>query len=256
VLDADGALAAAARGEGPDAAPPACADLLRVHATAWSMMLDPDGAEPREQAALRRRGVSLGAPRHGLVPIRGDLMPEVAAQLQPIFDAVCSPRVDDAESGVRFRPDADGNSGGPSPADARSWRSGAATDERRAPQKRHDALATALLAAAASGELPTIGGAAPTLVVSVRETDLAGGRGWVHVEGSGEPMSAHAARCVACTGSVQRIALNAEGRVLRLGTEERDRRRATRASAQSRGAQGHGAQGHCAHGRRSGTLST
>lgn len=218
VLDADAALAASARGEGPDAAPPACADLLRVQATAWSMMLDQDGAEPREQAALRRRGVSLGTPREGLVPIRGDLMPEVAAQLQRIFDAVCSPRVDDTACGVRFRPDVVDTS---EEADDGSWRSGAATDERRAPQKRHDALATALFAAAASGELPTIGGAAPTLVVSVRETDLVSRRGWAHIDGSDAPISVRVAECMACTGAVQRVALSSEGRVLRLGTEER-----------------------------------
>lgn len=148
-------------------------------------------------------------------------MPEVAAQLQRIFDAVCSPRVDGAE-GVRFRPDPDAGSGDSSAeGDDATWRSGAATDDRRAPQKRHDALATALITAAASGQLPTIGGAAPTLVVSVRDADLVDGRGWAHIEGSDEPVSVAAARWAACTGAVQRVTLSSAGRVLRLGTEER-----------------------------------
>ena len=50
-------------------------------------------------------------------------------------------------------------------------------DQRKQTQKQHDALAVLLSAAAASGALPTLGGAAPTLVVSVREEDLANGRG-------------------------------------------------------------------------------
>ncbi|MCC4908550.1 HNH endonuclease signature motif containing protein [Microbacterium sp. cx-59] len=240
VLDADAALAASARGCGSDSAPPASADLLRLQAAAWSMMLDQDGAEPRESRALRRRGVSLGSPREGLVPIRGELLPEVAAQLQRIFDALCSPRADDSAGGVRFRPegvDAGDPAGDPlgeqSAGETRAdqsaaempgdevWTSGVPIDDRRAPQKRHDALATALFAAAASGELPTVGGAAPTLVVSVREDDLVSGRGWAHAAGTDEPLSVAAARWVACAGVLQRVAMNGEGRILRLGTEER-----------------------------------
>ncbi|HET8926206.1 MAG TPA: hypothetical protein VFN24_00065 [Microbacterium sp.] len=53
VLAADEVLAAAARGEGPDAAPPACADLLRLQAS----------TSPRERS--RRRGVRR---RRGRVP--------------------------------------------------------------------------------------------------------------------------------------------------------------------------------------------
>src|SRR6478735_6750637 len=104
VLTADVVLAAEARGEGPDAAPPACADLLRVQAQVWASALDQDGAEPRETTQLRRRFVRLGRPRtDGLVPFEGLLLPEVAAQWQRINDAVCSPRID-PDAPVQFRP--------------------------------------------------------------------------------------------------------------------------------------------------------
>lgn len=212
LLAADAALAGAARGEGPDAAPAACADLLKVQATAWAVVLDQDGTEPRDRQALHRRGVTLGAPTDGLVPVHGRLLPEVAAQLQRIFDAVCSPRVEGDTGGVRFRPVADGeaydNGNGP-------------LDDRRSPQKRHDALATALFAAAASGSLPTIGGAAPTLVVSARESDLRAGRGYAHADGCDEPLSIGAAHHVGCAGVIQRIVLSDDNRVLRIGVEDR-----------------------------------
>ena len=58
-----------------------------------------------------------------------------------------------------------------------------------APQRQHDALATALSVAAASRDLPTIGGAAPTLIVSVREQDLDAEHGWAHAEGMEQPVS-------------------------------------------------------------------
>ena len=84
VLLADEVIAAHARGEGPDAEPPACADVLRVHAQVWATALDQDGAEPHERDIARRRGLTLGRARNGVIPVRGDLLPDVAAQLQRI----------------------------------------------------------------------------------------------------------------------------------------------------------------------------
>ncbi|WP_242090703.1 DUF222 domain-containing protein, partial [Microbacterium lacticum] len=91
--DAADIVVAEARGEGPDGAPPACAELLRIHAQTWSLALDQDGAEPRERVAERKRSLTLGAPTANGVPVRGTLLPEVAAQLQTIFDAHLAPTV-------------------------------------------------------------------------------------------------------------------------------------------------------------------
>jgi hypothetical protein len=154
--------------------------------------------------------VSLGLARNGLVPIRGALLPEVAAQLQRIFDALCSPSGADDTGGVRFRPE-------PAADDADDI----PLDERRPAHRRHDALATALSVAAASDALPTIGGAAPTLVVSVRESDVVNGRGWAHADGCDEPLPIAAAHRVACTGVIQRVVLGDTGRILRIGIEDR-----------------------------------
>jgi hypothetical protein len=207
VLAADEILADAARGAGPDGAPPACADLLRVQAQVWAAVLDPDGAEPDDQAAARRRGITLGAARGGVVPIRGALLPEVAAQLHRIHDATCSPQA------VRFHASAGHSTDDPADDPPR--------DDRTTPQKLHDALATALSVAAASRDLPTIGGAAPTLVVSVRESDLVAGTGRAWAEGCEQPASIFTARHIACSGVIQRVTLAENGRIVRIGTEER-----------------------------------
>lgn len=218
VLLADSVLAAEARGEGPDAAPPACADLLRVQAQVWAAALDPDGAEPHDNDSAFRRGVTLGVARNGIIPIRGGLMPEVAAQFQRICDAVNSP-YGGGGSGVRFTVvETDGAGTRDPQTEADDNR---VLDPRTRAQKQHDALATALFAAAASADLPTIGGAAPTLVITARAEDLARGDGWAFLEGCDEPVSIHAATHVACGGVLQRVIHDDDGKIVRLGTEER-----------------------------------
>jgi len=212
LLAADEELAAAACGEGADAAPPASADELRAYARVWAAYLDQDGAEPAESRTLRRRGITIGRrAEDGLVPVRGNLMPEVAAQLQLGIDSVLNPRVEEV-AGPCFAESEPGSRDEPIES---------AAELRTHAQKQHDALAVLLTAAAASGALPTLGGAAPTLVVSVREEDLATGRGYAHLPGDDEPISLAAARHLACTGAVQRAVCGTEGRIVSIETLDR-----------------------------------
>ncbi len=78
-----------------------------------------------------------------------------------------------------------------------------------------------LAVAARSAELPTIGGAAPTLVVSVEAADLESGRGHAHIDGCEEPAPLAVARQVACTGAVQRVTIDHAGRIVALGISDR-----------------------------------
>ncbi len=199
-------LVAEARGEGPDGSPPLCADLLRLQAMVWATALDQDGAEPRERAAMRRRGVTLGAETSFGVPIRGTLLPEVAAQFQQIIDAQLSPRVAFSDPDAE-EPDTDGPISLP--------------DGRTRAQKVHDVFANVLSVAASSRLLPTIGGAAPTLVVSVTAEDVAEGTGYAHAQGSAQPLPVALARHVGCAGVIQRVTSGADGRILSIGVEER-----------------------------------
>ncbi|WP_409047554.1 DUF222 domain-containing protein [Microbacterium sp. HA-8] len=229
VLAADAFLADAARGlrdrdvdvdvdvdAGVRGPAPSVADL-RAMAHLWASAIDADGAEPVEAGALRGRGLALGVPRRGLVPLSGMLLPEVAAQLQTIFDALMSPRVTGPEhpgsnaGGPTFREDAAPGSSG----------DGVPVDGRTRLQKQHDAFATALGAAARAGELATIGGAAPTLVVYAREDDLVSGSGWAQVEGSDQPVSTGVAAQIACCGTIQRVGFDGAGRIVSLGVRDR-----------------------------------
>jgi len=227
LLAADEELAAAASGTGADAAGPATADELGALAQVWAAYLDPDGAEPNEARAMRRRGLTIGRrDADGLVPVRGGLLPELAAQLQLAFDSVLNPRLGEtAGAGPRFvetRDDGDGDAGADEGAGADSDDPVEyAADDRTAAQRRHDALAAVLAAAVASGGLPTLGGAAPMLVVQVRAEDLRSGRGHAHLPGADAPISIAAARQIACAGAVQRAVLGENGRIVSLVTLDR-----------------------------------
>ncbi|MFB4354221.1 DUF222 domain-containing protein [Microbacterium sp. LS_15] len=187
----DGARAATDAGRSSERGPAPMPEDLRLLAEALAAIFDPDGAEPADEAA-RRRGITVGRLRNGLRTISGALTPDVAAQLELIFDAQNNPKGDGPPRlGVRFSPTEAGGSGadgsdvggpdaggsGGSGADVGGSGVGgsdvgeldpfnsdprAVIDDRTAMQKRHDALAAALGIAARHRDMPSLGGAAPT----------------------------------------------------------------------------------------------
>ncbi|MFB4350842.1 DUF222 domain-containing protein [Microbacterium sp. CR_7] len=222
-------------GRGPAPMP----EDLRLLAEALVDLLDPDGEEPADEAA-RRRGITVGRLRNGLRSITGALTPEVAAQLELIFDAQNNPKGDGPPGlGVRFAPtDADGagleGSGVDGSGAVGSGHGGSGVDEpdpfnsdpraviddRTATQKRHDALAAALGIAARHRDMPSLGGAAPTLVVTVNAEDLAAGRGRASVPGAWNQTHADVAAHVGCSGTIQRVTMD-EGRIVGIHSTDR-----------------------------------
>ena len=99
-------------------------------------------------------------------------------------------------------------------------------DLRTGPQLLHDILASALGAAARVADQSSLAGNSPTVLVAVRQTDLEQGRGSAvaftgDAFGAPAPISVDAARQLACSGAVQRVALNDLGAVVGLGSAER-----------------------------------
>ncbi|MFJ4999161.1 DUF222 domain-containing protein [Microbacterium sp. NPDC088619] len=210
-LAADVALAGCARGHGldagPDEDPSADEDVagpspttqdLKALAEDLASMFDPDGEEPKDEDARRRRGIMIGQLKDGMHVIRGYLTPDAAAQLQLIMDAILNPKGEGPPMpGVFFTPsggtDADTDSPDTESRDTDFSRAGAGADmaadpeepdpfnsdprcvldDRTAAQKRHDALTAALGIAARHKDMPTLGGASPVLVVKVDAKDLA-----------------------------------------------------------------------------------
>jgi hypothetical protein len=191
---------------------------LRIQADAWAAWLDPDGAEPDAERACRNRSLTLGTPRNGLVPIRGELMPETAAGLQRMFDAYLNPA-------VHFTPTGSLGDGLGADPESRGSDDPWAGDEivhdpRTAAQKRHDVLTAVIHTAAKHPDAPKLGGAAPTLLVTVTDEALTHG-GTARLEGADVPVPVSVAHRIACTGAIQKVFLNPKGRIIRLGTPER-----------------------------------
>lgn len=217
---AEAELVAAATGTGPDT-PIACtADDIRDQATIWRAFLDQDGTLPTEERAMTRRAFSLGTynSSDGLVHGKYALMPETHAKLGKVFDACLSPK-----TGPAFLPE----------GETITTDTGVSTealpgpvDPRTPDQQRHDVFAAMVDGFARSGTAPTIGGASPTVLVSVSAEDLQSGHGagFVSLGGPGGqtvPLSLRAVHQMICTGGTQRVSLDPNGAIIELGSEQR-----------------------------------
>lgn len=204
------------------------ADDLRIHSSAWAEALDQDGTRPREEQ-VAQRGFWVGELKNGTVPVRGRLVPEVAAALGRIMDAVNNPRAsqdgtngttaEERRSGrVRFIPTGNSN------IDSETTPSTEYADTRTPDQKRHDALATALFIAMKHNDMPTLGGEALSLTIQVTEDQLTreGGTAWIHdAYGQITPIDSGAARHAACSGRVLRVSQTDKGRIVSIETRDR-----------------------------------
>lgn len=242
-IEADRQLADFARGVDADAgadsvpSPSPLPEDLGILSRVLVAYLDPDGAEPDENIALRGRSFTIGCLRDGCVPVRGNLLPEVAGQLKLLIDSLLNPRVDGPEnperSGVRFTPSDDVDSD-------RHCGKGTHSDDcvcalavdyapedpefrdlRTRAQKQHDALASILATAAGTNLFPHLGGAAPTLVISAFGSDYAEGSGWAQVANTGDLVSQRVAEQAACAGGIQRVLFDDDGRIASIGTSAR-----------------------------------
>lgn len=197
-------LVAAATGTAPESPFPCTADYTRIHTDVWKARLDQDGRIPVEERALRMRSFNLGRERDGLVWVRGALTPDVAAKFTALVNAYMSPRT--------------------APAFLNEEELAAHDlehDPRTRDQKRHDIFAGIVDIAARSAETPTMGGAAPVVMVSVRQSDLDADRGVGHIDGIDAPVSMRVVKQYTCNGGTQRVVFDDNGRIIELGSPER-----------------------------------
>ncbi|MHA7985631.1 HNH endonuclease signature motif containing protein [Rathayibacter sp. CAU 1779] len=206
------------------------ADQTKVQATVWQAALDPDGVETDAEDAMRRRGLTRVGTHDGLVRYRMDLVPEISGKLEQAIAAIVSPK----SASVFLGPASAGVSGegvtlqdvsaqGISVQRASVQRASlnGACDERTSAQKRHDAFASLIDAASRSTDVASMGGAAPTVLVTVKQSDLLDGRGAGWIDGVDDPIPMVAVTQFACTGGIQKMVLNADGAILSLWSPER-----------------------------------
>lgn len=137
---------------------PVSVDYVTREIRLLSSAIDPDGALPREERAARGRSVRVGKEDvDGLIPITGRVVPEVGILLLRLLEAWRrSPRFEDAASD-----DAESHGADELPPDPRT-----------PDQRRHDALAEILMAAAGADDAPRLNGRPVSVLVTVTADHL------------------------------------------------------------------------------------
>lgn len=183
---------------------PFTADQTRIQAVQWQVALDPDGVRSRENQAMLDRAVRKVGKRGGVIRYTLDLMPEISGVFDRVIESCVSPKT----TGRFLTPE----------ELAESLVTG---DSRTPAQQRHDAFAAMVGAASRSAELPTLGGATPTVLVSVAASDLEAGTGAGWIDGVDEPISTDAVKQFICTGGIQKAFFAPNGKLIGLGSPER-----------------------------------
>lgn len=116
--------------------------LLARTAQAIITRLDPDGVEPNDEQAQRRRDFGLRKHPDGTSTPTGRFTPDATATIEAILDSLSAP-IPAGEDGI--------------------------PDDRTAGQRRHDALLDALKRLLRSGTLPDAGAAPVTVIVTVKQ---------------------------------------------------------------------------------------
>ena len=244
LVAAEGALVGQATGAAVPGGIAVPADLIAVQARIWKDALDPNGIEPRAESAFQRRDFWVSRKAEGdLVAFGGRVTVDVAAKLHAVFDAVLTPRT--APQCVPDSPDTtDTNDAHDAPkghthdthdaCDGRDVQDGSddsqglagagrgrPKDPRTPGQQRADVFAAMIDAIARSGELPTISGAAPTVLVTVPAEVLERKNGTGQVVGVADPVPYSAVDQILCDGGAQPVFLDPGGGLAALTTRQR-----------------------------------
>jgi len=189
------------------------ADLIRAQAHEWETRLDPDGAAPSDDVSAAKSTVGFGRFTSGLYPLRGGVTPELRGVIDGIFNTFLS-----AHATPAF-PSADEQA----LIEAGELIPGAEDfdDPRTGGEKRADILRAVFESTARDAKTPTLGGAAPVVMVHVNATDLKTGHGVGWIDGVDAPLSLRAVRQKMCAGGFQEVIFGENGEVLHLGEKKR-----------------------------------
>jgi hypothetical protein len=154
--------------------------------------LDPDGMEPREEAAKRKRAAHLRANGDGTTTLKWTDTDEQMALAQAALDSLSAPQPGQDQE----------------------------KDTRDPALRRADALVDLVSMVLRHGDLPSTRGARPHLVVTVTEQNLCTGRG-LGITATGEHLSAAAIRRISCDADVTAIRLDTNGVPLSMGRARR-----------------------------------
>jgi hypothetical protein len=198
-------------------------DDVRAAAKAWREALDPDGAEPRYEEILRRRGLTKGRQHNGITTYVLKADPQASALLDAVLDEATAPGTT-----PRFMSDEDRERGTETVVDEDGGAREVLVDQRSRQQKQLDILVGVLTAGlrASHDATPDLR-ATGTVTATVTLAELEAGVGAAWLAGSEEPISISAVEQLICDSSIRVMVLDDSGRPLgeirRLGRAVLDR---------------------------------
>ncbi len=198
-------------------------ELLRQQGIQWKARLAPDGTAPGEAPTERRSWLTFGTLNNGGYSLNGWFTTFDRA----IIGNVCAGQLSDAHlfaAAANPVPGADGAGNraydrisphllSPCPQQP--------DDIRSRSEKQAGILRAVFEAAARHPGTPTMGGAAPTVLVHINITDLLAGRGAGWIDGIDGPLTPHQVDELICAGGYQPILFGHTGTILHLGTSNR-----------------------------------
>lgn len=203
------------------------ADLVRQQMLVWQARLDPDGAAPESPVAEPRSRLGFGRLKDGVYPLRGGVTPHLRGVLNDVFDTFMSARSGTAFPSEQEQQQADQaqSEQAQSEREQGDLQHGEAVpvdlDLRSSDEKRADILRGVFDWVARQPATPSMGGAAPTVMVHVNARDLLDDDGVGWVDGVDAPVSMRTVRQMICAGGLRKIVIGDRGEVLRLGDTER-----------------------------------
>ncbi|WP_368496889.1 DUF222 domain-containing protein [Herbiconiux sp. A18JL235] len=168
-------------------------------------ILDPDGAEPRDELHQQQRSLTIAQASDGMIRGKFALTPEQGGIWLASIQAMQSPRV----TGPRFL------------SEDEAMAEFATADTRTQAQKNADTITELLARAAGSPDMPRINGATTTVNVHITLDDLEAGRGVGWIDGVDEPVPASTVAQLRCHSPLAATVFGDRGEVLHHGKTKR-----------------------------------
>jgi hypothetical protein len=173
-------------------------------------LIDPDGAEPRDEVHQQQRSLTIGQGSDGMIRGRFALRPEQGGVWLASIQAMQSPRVTGPQSG------------GPRFLSEDEFVAHTLTaDTRTQAQKNADTVTELIARAAGAPDMPRINGATTTVTVHITLDDLEAGRGVGWIDGIDEPVPASTVAQLRCHSPLSATLFGDRGEVLYLGKTKR-----------------------------------
>jgi hypothetical protein len=173
-------------------------------------VIDPDGAEPRDEVHQQQRSLTLAQASDGMIRGRFALTPEQGGVWLASIQAMQSPRVTSSSGGgPRFM------------SDSEFVAKTATADTRTQAQKNADTVTELIARAAGAPDMPRINGAATTVNVHISLGDLEAGRGVGWIDGVDEPVPASTVVQLRCHSPIAATLFGDRGEVLHHGKSKR-----------------------------------